>query len=76
MKYFIVEGTFAKPIEQYSNIEELLKGHFAFSERGIQEGWMLFGGPKLPGGGFSLLRQKRLRLQKHTLRRIRSTLEV
>lgn len=51
MKYFIVDGNFAKPIEKGPAFMEVLKRHHAFTGKGVDEGWILFCGPKPTGGG-------------------------
>lgn len=51
MKYFIVEGNFAKPIEKGPAFGAVLAKHHEFSAKGMAEGWILFCGPKPAGGG-------------------------
>lgn len=54
MKYFVVEGTFTKPVDmRQPENQEILKQHHAFSKKGLDAGRFLFFGPKVGvGGGF------------------------
>jgi uncharacterized protein YciI len=52
MKYFIIEGVNRGNITKSgAEIEETLEKHRRYVDRGIEDGTILFGGPKSAGGG-------------------------
>jgi len=56
MLYFMIEGTFYDPVPvKPEKLEMLIKEHVAYLQRGYDEGWMLFSGPKAHSGGGIIL---------------------
>lgn len=52
MKYYVITGTFNKGISaEKAVIEEKIREHLQYLEKGFQEGWLLFSGPKVGSGG-------------------------
>jgi len=56
MKYFTVLSTFNDPLPvDGEGLQEVLQDHHAFMQKGFDEGWALFSGPKTAGGGGTLV---------------------
>jgi len=58
MKYFIVEGTFTNPLPVAKEaMGKIISEHQQFLQKGFDEGWMLFSGPKAKkDGGFAIVK--------------------
>ena len=58
MKYFLLEGEYLVPFEEFSN---LVAAHRAFLQQGYDAGHFLCSGPQIPArGGFLLARAESL----------------
>lgn len=56
MLYFMIEGTFFDPVPvEQTELEKMIKEHVAYLQKGFDEGWMLFSGPKAHSGGGIIL---------------------
>lgn len=56
MLYFMIEGTFYDPLPvEPDELQKLIKEHLAYLQKGFDEGWILFSGPKAYSGGGIIL---------------------
>jgi uncharacterized protein YciI len=56
MLYFMIEGTFYDPLPvEPDELQKLIKEHLAYLQKGFEEGWILFSGPKAHSGGGIIL---------------------
>ncbi|GET22632.1 YciI family protein [Prolixibacter denitrificans] len=56
MLYFMIEGTFYDPLPvEPDELQKLIKGHLTYLQKGFNEGWILFSGPKAHSGGGVIL---------------------
>lgn len=52
MKYFMIEGTFKSPVPlEEQELKKVIGDHLDFLQKGFDEGWILFSGPKEGVGG-------------------------
>lgn len=58
MKYFAIEGTFKDPIPvDKTTLDEAIKNHLEYLQKGFDEGFILVSGPKAhSGGGIIIMR--------------------
>jgi len=57
MKYFIIEGSFAKDHPTGAVLETAIKAHTDYLQAGLDSGTILFAGPKArSGGGFIIVK--------------------
>lgn len=52
----MIEGTFYDPLPvEPEELQKLIKEHLAYLQKGFDEGWILFSGPKAHSGGGVIL---------------------
>ena len=60
MKYFMVIGSFTEGVQRDAAFREVLKRHHAFTKKLMDEGKILFAGPRPAGGGVLVMKGESL----------------
>ena len=51
MKYYVLEGTFAKDLPEKNAMQKAIDAHLAYLKNGFKDGSILMSGPKAETGG-------------------------